>query len=72
MSLDVPLTAGVGVPGPEATRSARLQALAALGAAGWPTRRREQWRYTDLEPLAKKRFELAPEPPTRDTVAAVR
>jgi Fe-S cluster assembly protein SufD len=58
--LDVPLIAGVSVPGPEPTRPARLEALAALGAAGWPTRRRESWRYTDLEPLAAAELDLVP------------
>jgi Fe-S cluster assembly protein SufD len=68
----IPLTEGVAVPGPESTRAARLDALAALGAAGWPTRRREQWRYTDLEPLAAASFELAPSPPTSVELDAVR
>ena len=68
----IPLTAGVNVPGPEPTRAARLEALAALGTAGWPTRRRESWRYTDLEPLAAAKFDLVPDPIDRDTVAAAR
>lgn len=68
----IPLTAGATVPGPEATRSARLAALAALDAAGWPSRRREQWRYTDLEPLATGGYELAAAPAEAATVAAVR
>jgi Fe-S cluster assembly protein SufD len=72
VSVSVPLTAGVGVPGPEPTRPARLHALAALGAAGWPTRRRESWRYTDLEPLAAAKFALVPDPVDGDTVAAAR
>ena len=70
MSSSVPLTAGVAVPGPELTRAARLDALADLGAAGWPTRRREQWRYTDLEPLAAAGFDLAPKAFDRETIAA--
>ena len=70
MSVGVPLTAGVAVPGPEPTRAARLHALADLGAAGWPTRRREQWRYTDLEPLAAGGFDLVPPAIDRATVAA--
>ena len=70
MSLDVPLTAGVGVPGPEPTRAARLHALAALGAAGWPTRRRESWRYTDLEPLAAAKYDLTPDALDRTGVEA--
>jgi Fe-S cluster assembly protein SufD len=64
----IPLLAGIAVPGPAPTRPARLEALAALGAAGWPTRRREQWRYTDLEPLSAATFALAPQPLDRDTV----
>ena len=68
----IPLTAGATVPGPEATRAARLDALAALDAAGWPTRRREQWRYTDLEPLAADNFELASDPADEATLETVR
>ena len=72
MTAPIPLTAGVAVPGPEPTRAARLHALADLDAAGWPTRRREQWRYTDLEPLAAADFDLAPDAIDRDTVAAAK
>ncbi len=72
MTAPIPLTAGVTVPGPEPTRAARLHALAELDAAGWPTRRREQWRYTDLEPLAAADFDLAPGAIDRDTVAAAK
>ena len=60
MSAALPLTANVALPGPEPTRAARAGALADLAAAGWPTRRREPWRYTDLEPLATAGFDLAP------------
>jgi Fe-S cluster assembly protein SufD len=70
VSAAIPLTAGVAVPGPERTRAARLHALADLGSAGWPTRRREQWRYTDLEPLAAASLDLAPAALDGDTVAA--
>jgi len=58
----IPLTAGIELPGPAVTQRAREAALAELTAAGWPTRRREQWRYTDLEPLAAGRFDLVPAP----------
>jgi Fe-S cluster assembly protein SufD len=54
------LTVGRELPGPAATRRARLAALTELTAAGWPTRRREAWRYTDLEPLADAGFDPAP------------
>ena len=72
MNAAIPLTAGVAVPGPEATRAARLHALAELGTAGWPSRRRERWRYTDLEPLAAEKFDLVPAPVGPDSVAAAR
>jgi len=72
VSATIPLTAGVTVPGPEATRAARMHALAELGTAGWPSRRRERWRYTDLEPLAAQKFDLVPDPVGTDTVAAAR
>lgn len=48
------------VPGPAASKSGRTAALEELRAAGWPTRRRERWRYTDLEPLGTASFELTP------------
>jgi Fe-S cluster assembly protein SufD len=70
VSAPIPLTADVAVPGPEPTRAARLHALAELAQAGWPTRRREQWRYTDLEPLAAADFDLAPSPVDGDAVEA--
>jgi Fe-S cluster assembly protein SufD len=68
VSATIPLLAGVAVPGPEPTRPARMLALAALGAAGWPNRRREQWRYTDLEPLSAGNFDLVPQPLDRGSV----
>jgi Fe-S cluster assembly protein SufD len=72
VSTAIPLTAGVTVPGPEATRAARIDALAELGTAGWPSRRRERWRYTDLEPLAAEKFDLVPAPVGADAIAAAR
>jgi Fe-S cluster assembly protein SufD len=57
-----PLTAGRELPGPAPTHAGRQAALAELTAAGWPTRRREQWRYTDLEPLAASELDLTPAP----------
>jgi Fe-S cluster assembly protein SufD len=68
----IPLLAGAAVPGPERTKAARLDALAELASTGWPTRRREQWRYTDLERLADSGFELAPAAASRDSIAAAR
>jgi Fe-S cluster assembly protein SufD len=68
----IALLAGVEVPGPEPSRAARRRALADLGTMGWPTRRREPWRYTDLEPLAAENFELVAPAAGDDTIAAAR
>lgn len=62
MSAAVPLIAGVTLPGPAASHGMRRAALAALEAAGWPNRKREAWRYTDLEPLARATLDLRPSP----------
>jgi Fe-S cluster assembly protein SufD len=72
MSAAIPLIAGVEVPGPEPTRAARLRALADLGAVGWPTRQREQWRYTNLEPLAAEGFDLVAPPVDGEAIAAAK
>lgn len=41
---------------------ARQDALARAAALGLPTRRDERWRYTDLRPLARRRFDAKPAP----------
>ncbi len=38
----------------------RKDALARFSERGFPTMREEDWKYTDLAPLAKTRFRLAP------------
>ena len=72
MSASIALIDGVAVPGPEPTRLARMNALADLDSAGWPSRRRERWRYTDLEPLAAAKLDLVPGAIDRDSVAAAK
>lgn len=64
------LAAGVPLPGEGSTHAARRAALAALAAAGWPSRKREAWRYTDLEPLASAVLDLVAPPATGDGVGA--
>jgi Fe-S cluster assembly protein SufD len=71
VSATIPLL-GREPPGPPATRRTRLAALAELTAAGWPTRRREAWRYTDLEPLADVGFDLTPAAPDANVLDAAR
>jgi Fe-S cluster assembly protein SufD len=68
----IPLLNTATVPGPEPTKTARLDAVANLVAAGWPTRRREQWRYTDLEPLSSSGYELTPGHPDPSSIDAAR
>ena len=50
----------------------RREALAAFLAKGFPTRRDEAWRYTDLKPIAASGFELAPPGPSEASRSRVR
>ncbi len=63
MTEALPSLADRPLPGAGATWPRRRAALAELAAAGWPQRRRERWRYTDLEPLAQAGFDVAPAAP---------
>jgi Fe-S cluster assembly protein SufD len=72
VSATIPLTLGREPPGPPSARPTRLAALTDLTAAGWPTRRREAWRYTDLEPLADAGFDLNPAALDAGVIDAVR
>ena len=63
MTAALPSLADRPLPGERATWPRRRTALAELAAAGWPQRRRERWRYTDLEPLAQAGFDVAPAAP---------
>ena len=58
------------LPGAAPTLPRRRAALAELAAAGWPQKRRERWRYTDLEPLSQAGFEIAAAPRDADLQAA--
>jgi Fe-S cluster assembly protein SufD len=51
------------LPGAETSWPRRRVALAELASAGWPTRRQERWRYTDVGPLVQAGFDVAPTPP---------
>jgi Fe-S cluster assembly protein SufD len=68
------LSAGGPLPGSADSQALREAARAELAAAGLPTPRRENWRYTDLKPLAERSFELTPAAPdaaARDAAARV-
>jgi Fe-S cluster assembly protein SufD len=61
--------AGSGRTGePDSLRARRAEALAAFANTGFPSTRQEEWRYTDLAPLARTPFELAA-PATVDRAA---
>ncbi len=64
---------GIGSAGPAWLRALRRQALEHFAELGLPSTRREEWRYTNLTPLAKIPFELpsgSPESVSRDAVEA--
>jgi len=58
------------LPGSAASQAVRATALAELEAAGLPTPRREDWRYTDLKPLVDVELDFAPRGPDAAALAA--
>ncbi len=52
--------------GSDASLSARRQAMAAFARSGFPTRRNEDWKYTDLKPIVTGRFDPLPTTPSED------
>ena len=58
------------LPGSAASRPSRAAALAELAAAGLPTTRRENWRYTDIKPLTEAELELVPRAPDAASIRA--
>ena len=64
--------AGLGrLPGSAETAALRAAALEAFSATGFPTRRNEQWRYTDLGPISKADLDFAPQLPAEGLIARV-
>lgn len=62
------------LPGGPLSATLREQALAAFDAVGFPHRRMEAWKYTDLKPLTPTSFALLPSVPgsrERDAVRAL-
>lgn len=49
------------LPGSDASKRARKAALKAFGEAGFPDTRQEDWKYTSLRPIEKRRFEISDE-----------
>lgn len=59
------------LPGSAETAALRAAALKAFSATGFPTRRNEQWRYTDLAPLSSADLDFAPQPPAEELISRV-
>jgi Fe-S cluster assembly protein SufD len=72
VSTPLSLLAGAELPGPAAIENVRRAALDALDAAGWPSRQREAWRYTDLEPLSRASLDLKPSPAADEALDVAR
>lgn len=49
----------------------RAAAFEAFSARGFPTRRDEQWRYTDLKPISTAELDFATAPPSAELVSRV-
>ncbi len=48
----------------DGSRAARRQAMDAFARRGYPTRRDEDWKYTDLKPIVTGRFDPLPRAPS--------
>ena len=60
---------GTLLPGKGQMPALRRAALARFEAQGWPNRRIESWRYTDLSPLASKSFDYVAAAPPAEVLA---
>ena len=49
---------GSDAPGPEWLRSLRQTAAERFAEVGFPTRRNEEWRFTNVSPIAETPFTL--------------
>ena len=54
-----------------AVAARRAAAFEAFSATGFPTRRDEQWRYTDLKPISTAQLDFAPVSPSARLVSRV-
>lgn len=50
----------------DGSRAARSQAMAAFARRGYPTRKDEDWKYTDLKPIVTGGFDHLPKAPSED------
>ena len=57
------------LPGTAVIRAARESAMSRFNAVGYPTRKLEDWRYTDLKPLATGEFDPIPGSPPKSAAS---
>ncbi len=63
---------GSDAPGPDWLRGLRQSAAARFAEVGFPTRRDEEWRFTNVSPIAEIPFKLATREGSRLTPEALR
>jgi len=56
----------------DASRALRDEAMGTFGERGYPTRKHENWRYTDLKPIVTGEFDPTPESLTTDHIEHAR
>ena len=64
--------AGSDAPGPAWLRALRSSAAERFAAVGFPTRRNEEWRFTNVSPIVETPFALATEAQSRLTMDGLR
>lgn len=60
------------LPGTDAMRAARQKAMSSFNSTGYPTRKWESWRYTDLTPIATAEYNPIPALPSADATSQAR
>ena len=59
-------------PGSAPAAALRREAMAAFAESGYPTRKDEDWRYTDLKPIVSADFDPLPGPLRGESIARAR
>ncbi len=60
------------LPGSAAVRAERERAMSAFKSTGFPTCKAEDWRYTDVKPIATGEFDPVPDEPSQDAADRAR
>ena len=57
------------LPGTETMRVARQKAMLSFNSSGYPTRKWEDWRYTDLKTISSAEYDPIPALPSANTIS---